>query len=143
MGNCLRSESTMVWAGEDWGSLEKESSHDDLESGNYMERFKLLGDHDQTGPSSSSGNNIHNHHEVKIKISKKELEKLVSRLRGGEDGMSVEQVLLSELMKGKGVGLSVQHRYYKEYNVDHDHHQSQWENQRSWRPVLQSIPEVN
>uniref|UniRef100_A0A803NZM7 CCHC-type domain-containing protein n=1 Tax=Cannabis sativa TaxID=3483 RepID=A0A803NZM7_CANSA len=110
-GSHTERESTMVWAGEDWGSLEKESSHDDLES-------------------------------VKIKISKKELEKLVSRLRGGEDGMSVEQVLLSELMKGKGGGLSVQHRYYKEYNVDHDH-QSHWENQRSWRPVLQSIPEVN
>ncbi|PON43902.1 hypothetical protein PanWU01x14_270290 [Parasponia andersonii] len=132
MGNCLRRESGMEWAGEDWGSVESKSNmhystkdHTDGSS----EKLKLLGEIGSTGSSSSS--RAHDHHEVKIKISKKELEQLVGRLRGVQ-GLSVEQLLLSKLMDGDD--------YY--YQYDHLHHR-QLEHQRSWRPVLQSIPEVN
>ncbi|KAF7815824.1 DUF4228 domain protein [Senna tora] len=60
--------------------------------------------------------------EVKIKITKKELEKLISRMEVKE--MRADQVL-AKLMSYGGSG----------YEVN--------QHQRSWRPALQSIPEVN
>ncbi|XP_062088557.1 uncharacterized protein LOC133795124 [Humulus lupulus] len=131
MGNCLRHESAMVWAGDDWGSLEQKSSHNNSMHTDHgsMERFKLLGDQTESGSSSSSSSSS-SHHEVKIKISKKELEQLMGRLRGAQ-GLSVEQVLLSQLINGGD-------------QYDHDlQSQWEWDHQRSWKPVLQTIPEVN
>ncbi|XP_022724048.1 uncharacterized protein LOC111280822 [Durio zibethinus] len=57
---------------------------------------------------------------LKITISKKELEKLVQKV--DMQGLTLEQVL-ARMVKGGNV--------YEE-----EHH-------RSWKPVLQSIPEVN
>lgn len=124
MGNCLRHDSSMVWAGDDWGSVESKSHHNNSmqnytkDSHGSTEKLKLLGETSSAGSSSS--------HEVKIKVSKKELEQLLERLRGGQ-GLPVEQVLLSQLMDGG----------------DYHDLQRQLDHQRSWRPVLQSIPEVN
>lgn len=142
MGNCLRRESGMEWAGEDWGSLESKSHHSNSmhstkDTYDNTEKLKLLGEirsgSDIYSSSSSSSGGITGleNKEVKIKISKKELEQLVERFHGVQ-GLSIEQVLLSHLMNGG------------DYYHYHDHDlQRQWEHQRSWRPVLQSIPEVN
>lgn len=123
MGNCLRrGSSSMVWAGDDWGSLNSSKNHHDAmfveagdHKGNNMERHKLLGN---TSSSSASAGNNHAR-EVKIKITKKELEELVNM-----QGLSMEQVLarLAEAADDS------------KYELDR---------QRSWRPALQSIPEVD
>ncbi|KAK9092067.1 hypothetical protein Syun_026978 [Stephania yunnanensis] len=71
--------------------------------------------------------------QVKIKISKKQLEGLVSR--GDHDrfrGLSMEQVLL-QLIK-----INYQCNY-----IANDEQQGQEEQIKSWRPSLQSIPELN
>ncbi|KAJ0102505.1 hypothetical protein Patl1_04200 [Pistacia atlantica] len=121
MGNCLRHESSSLqWAGEDWGSLASERS----EKGLKMEEEEegLLGGGGGDGgnyklgftSSSTTGTT-----EVKIKITKKQLEELLGKVDVKE--LSVQQVLV-QLM-------NVSDRY-------ESHH-------RSWRPALQSIPEVN
>ena len=140
MGNCLRSEkSSMVWAGDDWGSLErsKTKTHrnrlhfgvDDHDT-TTLESLRLL--HEITASSSSSSlRKASNCREVKIKITKKELDHLLGRASGGPmQGLSVEQ-FLSHLLNNGGGDL---HRHSFGGLMEH---------QRSWRPGLQSIPEVN
>ncbi|CAI9087191.1 OLC1v1021205C1 [Oldenlandia corymbosa var. corymbosa] len=71
-----------------------------------------------------------NHKEIKIKITKKQLEKLLGEVDVHE--LPVDQVL-SRLININNAAASDQ------YHNDHDHQQYQ----RSWRPHLQSIPEPN
>ncbi|KAG4956246.1 hypothetical protein AAZX31_15G103000 [Glycine max] len=128
MGNCCASateSSSMDWGGDDWGSLSsskkrrKNKVFDEVhgESLGNVEKEKLLG----ALRASSDANG-----KVKIKISKKELEKLlgsekeINNKQLGEGHASAEQVL-ARLIHAR----------------DHDVHH------RPWRPVLQSIPEVN
>ena len=108
--------SATVWAGDDWGSLESENYSDGnaRETDASMEKQNLLGEM-RSGADQSR--------EVKIRIPRKELEKLVV-LHG--KGLSGEQVL-SRLINGGN-------------RLDLGPH---LEHQRSWRPVLQSIPEVD
>ncbi|XP_056172159.1 uncharacterized protein LOC130139371 [Syzygium oleosum] len=115
MGNCCRAESSssssMIWAGDDWNSL--------LNDGG--ESKSVLNDADGERVSSSSHGR-----EIKIKISKKELEKLVQITEA--QGLSLEQLL--PLLINKNT---------------FDRHQSgfaKYGGHRSWRPALQSIPEV-
>ena len=124
MGNCLRRKSSStVWAGDDWGSLNASKNHHDAmfaeadhdHKGNNVERHRLLGN--MSSSSASAGNN--HAREVKIKITKKELEELVNM-----QGLSMEQVL-ARLAEAA------------------DDSKYELERQRSWRPALQSIPEVN
>lgn len=83
-----------------------------------VERQTLLLDEEERGCSSSSPSP--SSREVKLKLTRKELEDLV---RGVEvRGLSLEEVL-AKLINGNA--------------------QFQVAYQRSWRPVLQSIPEVN
>lgn len=127
MGNCLRHKSgPVVWAGDDWGSLtSKNPSEDDDDDDNAcnVERHRLLGG--ETGAFSLSSSSTHTSsgdtgtREVKITITKKELEELMGRV--DMKGLSARQIL-DRLMDSAD-------RY--------DEHQ------RSWRPALQSIPEVN
>ncbi|XP_059440490.1 uncharacterized protein LOC132172945 [Corylus avellana] len=125
MGNCLRrqSGSSVVWAGDDWGSLTSKNSFEDDDDDNAcnVERHRLLGV--ETGAfslsSSSTNTSTAGTREVKITITKKELEELVGR--ADMQGLSTKQIL-SRLMDSAD-------RY--------DEHQ------RPWRPALQSIPEVN
>jgi hypothetical protein len=125
MGNCLRrqSGSPMVWAGDDWGSLTSKNSFEDDDDENIAwnaERHRLLGKTGAFSLSSSSTNTgSTGTREVKIKITKKELEELIGRV--DMQGLSTKQIL-ARLMDAAD-------RY--------DEHQ------RSWRPALQSIPEVN
>ncbi|KAL2245313.1 UNVERIFIED_CONTAM: hypothetical protein Sindi_2799500 [Sesamum indicum] len=111
MGNCIRKGSAAEWGGEDWGSFasgDKTGTRGDLYSHSLgVQKKSLLGESD--GVLSST--------EVKIKISKKELEQLVKK--ADAQGLSVQQVL-AQLM-------DVGDRFEA--------------HQRSWRPALQSIPE--
>ncbi|XP_015885742.3 uncharacterized protein LOC107421095 isoform X1 [Ziziphus jujuba] len=133
MGNCLRSESAMVWAGEDWGSLKSKSHQHHQNTMHYggvddMEKQRLLHEIRASSSSSSSSSSLSNDcgtsRELKIKISKKELDQLIGRT-GGMQGLTVEQ-FLSQLVINNGGG---------------DHRPCWLDHQRSWRPALQSIPE--
>lgn len=118
MGNCLRHESSMTWAGEDWGSpasdnffpASKPERHDMDKDEEDDEEERSFGSYSTTGSGRST--------EVKIKITKKQLEELL----GSADvkDMSMQQVL--EQLIGVSDGFDQT-------------------NQRSWRPALQSIPE--
>ncbi|XP_030469615.1 uncharacterized protein LOC115688031 [Syzygium oleosum] len=122
MGNCCRAESSsssssssMIWAGEDWNSLRSDGG----------ESKRLLGDADGKRVSSSSSSS--RRREIKIKISKKELEKLVEKIEA--QGLSLEQVL--PLLINKNC---------------FDRRQSSFAKRGghcSWKPALQSIPEAN
>ncbi|KAL0306371.1 UNVERIFIED_CONTAM: hypothetical protein Scaly_1237500 [Sesamum calycinum] len=111
MGNCIRKGSTAEWGGEDWGSfgsVDKTRTRGDLYGESLgVQKKSLLAESD--GVLSST--------EVKIKISRKELEQLVKK--ADAEGLSVQQVL-AQLM-------DVGDRFEA--------------HQRSWRPALQSIPE--
>jgi hypothetical protein len=123
MGNCIRHESSMQWGGEDWGSPEKGGlfAGDEMGKGAMrMEEEKgLIGDDHDSTTGFSSSTTAAKTTEVKIKITRKQLEELLGRVDIKD--LSVHQVL-AQLM-------SVSDRYEA-------HH-------RSWRPALQSIPEVN
>ena len=124
MGNCIRHESSVQWGGDDWGFPEKEElygSDTDCDMGDnskamIMEEKGLLGGAERSFTKSSSTTTTT---EVKIKITKKQLEELLGKVDLKE--LSVQQVL-AQLINVSG-------RF--------DSHP------RSWRPALQSIPEVN
>ncbi|XVF70668.1 hypothetical protein PTKIN_Ptkin11bG0180900 [Pterospermum kingtungense] len=85
-----------------------------------IEEKGLLGDHQNLGFSTPSATaTTTTGHEVKVKITKKQLEELLGRVDVKE--LSVQQVLAQLI------------------NVSNQYET----NQRSWRPALQSIPEVN
>ncbi|XP_068667793.1 uncharacterized protein [Aristolochia californica] len=112
MGNCLRHHrsspaSSMRWGDEDWGLFgEQEPSQMDFRKVEEEESFL---NEKQRVPST----------EVKIKISKKQLEDLLGR--ADVQGMSIEQIL-TQLITVNG-----------EFQLRH----------RPWKPALQSIPEIN
>ena len=128
MGNCIRHESSVQWGGDDWGSPEKEElygSDTDCDMGDnnkamIMEEKGLLGGAERSfTKSSSTTTTTTTTTEVKIKITKKQLEELLGKVDLKE--LSVQQVLAQLI--------NVSDRF--------DSHP------RSWRPALQSIPEVN
>ncbi|KAA8523682.1 hypothetical protein F0562_010105 [Nyssa sinensis] len=101
----------MQWAGEDWGipPTEKIFSGDTIgDKAMKLDEKTLLGDLKGGFPPPPPSAT-----EVKIKISKKQLEELLSRM--DVQGLSVQQVL-AQLINGET-------------------------HQRAWRPALQSIPE--
>ncbi|XVF26032.1 hypothetical protein REPUB_Repub13aG0265100 [Reevesia pubescens] len=111
MGNCIRHEKSSWSDDDEWGSLVS-STHrhgDDGDEINIREKDKLLG-----------GKTDENTREVKITISKKELEQLVQKL--DMQGLTLEQVLA---------------------RIKDRDHVFEMEQHRPWKPVLQSIPEVN
>ncbi|XVF27864.1 hypothetical protein REPUB_Repub14bG0145900 [Reevesia pubescens] len=118
MGNCIRRHKKSYWTDDDdddnWGSLvsthQRQGDHDG--EINIMENEKLLG-----------GKRDGNSREVKITISKKELEQLMQKV--DMQGLTLEQVL-ARMVLNDGDNI---------FEVDQQH--------RPWKPVLQSIPEVN
>ncbi|KAK7359770.1 hypothetical protein VNO77_01735 [Canavalia gladiata] len=123
MGNCCKTASSMDWAGEDWDSLSSKHKRKmnpkvfdevgDLSLGN-VEKERLLG-----ALRASSGSDG----KVKIKISKKELAELLGRK---EKHASAEQVLVRLI--------------HARDHVSNEHNDA---HHKPWKPVLQSIPEVN
>ncbi|KAM7498879.1 hypothetical protein LguiA_023293 [Lonicera macranthoides] len=106
MGNCIKKESPTEWAGEDWGSPVPEPL-------SFIDQHKAA---EEKGVNGGGGGVT----EVKVKITKKQLEELLGKR--DVQGLTVQQVL-AQLIKVSG-----------------DDFQS---NQRPWRPALQSIPEVD
>ncbi|KAI4390091.1 hypothetical protein MLD38_002239 [Melastoma candidum] len=103
MGNCIRHESGMQWGGDDWGSTFARSEFGDED-----------GDVDATGRIEVGGRRKKGT-EVKIKMSKKQLEELLKKL-DAKDKVSVHRVI-SRLLRMS-------------------------DPQRSWRPDLASISEI-
>ncbi|XP_030511429.1 uncharacterized protein LOC115725906 [Rhodamnia argentea] len=117
MGNCCTAGSSTIWAGDDWNSL--------LDDGGESKKRVLDDDTDGKRVSSSSSSSSRRR-EMKIKISKKELEKLMERIEA--QGLSLEQVLPLLINKNS----SDRHRSGFAKHGSH----------RSWRPALHSIPET-
>ncbi|KAJ9169096.1 hypothetical protein P3X46_020563 [Hevea brasiliensis] len=123
MGNsCRRGSSLTVWAGDDWGSVGKQIKRPQIHNP-IIERQKLLGE-EMRGYGSSSSSSTR---EVKIKITKRKLEELMARVE--MQGLSMEQVL-ARLINSVDK--------FEIMEMEHHHHLH-----RSWKPALQSIPEVN
>ncbi|KAM5585617.1 hypothetical protein ABKV19_004816 [Rosa sericea] len=138
MGNCIRHDksSSVNWGGEDWGSL----ANDDLDH-KHMRKTKKIEEEEEEGEEGLLGGEDGKFGsydssetkvpppagatEVKIKMTKKQLEELMGRVELKQ--MTVQQVLAQLIM-------SVSSNSSDPYETDH---------QRPWRPVLQSIPEVN
>ncbi|CAL5335597.1 unnamed protein product [Camellia sinensis] len=126
MGNCIciGSKSSIVWAGDEW---EDESMHMEAKKPN-REKQRLVAQNRAFSSSSSSSSSSTSlssasstsSTEVKIKITKKQLEELLGR--GEVHHMPVVQVV-SSLIDASD-----------RFEIQH---------QRSWRPTLNSIPEVN
>lgn len=79
-----------------------------------MEEIKLKS-------STKGGNSTTKIKEVKVKVTKKQLERLLGKINGEQKGLSIEQVL-GQLVK---VSVNCETRY------------------RCWKPRLESIPEIN
>ncbi|XXG46898.1 hypothetical protein AAC387_Pa02g1626 [Persea americana] len=114
MGNCVSNKSSSAWENDDWESSNGDQIFVDGRDGRVdkageIEEDSLLGE--KKGVPST---------EVKIKLTKRQLEELLGKV--GINGISVEE-LLTQLMK---------------VNPDDDNLRH-----RSWKPALQSIPEVN
>ncbi|KAK8476651.1 hypothetical protein V6N13_059176 [Hibiscus sabdariffa] len=103
MGNCIRRKKSYWADGEHRGSTQMDGEIKITE-----EEEKLVGDAKSR--------------EVKITISKKELQQLMQKVE--MQGLSLEQLLLARMVQGGG-DMFV------------------FEQPRPWKPVLQSIPEVN
>ncbi|KAM1123910.1 hypothetical protein COP2_005399 [Malus domestica] len=136
MGNCLRRDSAMVWArDDDW--IDVSELEPDAKRAHSPERHRLLGEirsyssSAASTPSFSTSTSSTGGDQVKIKITKKELEELVKG-GGNMQGLSSVEQLLARLRIN---GLDDHDQYYDDRD-EMDHH-------RPWRPVLQSIPEVN
>ncbi|MBA0759302.1 hypothetical protein Gotri_022209, partial [Gossypium trilobum] len=81
MGNCLRHQqhqSSTQWAGDEWGSSASAANDGDEEKGLLVNNPEIV-------------LNASPIHEVKVKISKKQLEELLGRVDAKE--LSVQQVL--------------------------------------------------
>ncbi|CAA7053210.1 unnamed protein product [Microthlaspi erraticum] len=116
MGNCLRHESEMHWAGEDWDDFIRGDDHHHS-SKTSIEAKKVV----VTGNCKSSDPT----HEIKIRLTKKQLQDLLSKVNA--HGLTFRQQALScpSSVNRKTDG-------YEEAN-----HKG-----RLWPPVLKSIPEV-
>lgn len=113
MGNCLRRDGEAAqWAGEEWDFLaaQDDDGREELLSDSKKKKCSTA----EMAAASTTAT------EVKIKITKRQLEELLGKVDVKE--MSVQQVL-AQLM---GVG--------------DQFHESR---HRHWRPVLQSIPELD
>ncbi|CAH2053231.1 unnamed protein product [Thlaspi arvense] len=114
MGNCLRHESEMHWAGEDWDEFinedeEEDHHHHSSTTSTKAKTVVVRGDSKASDPS----------HEIKIRLTKKQLQDLLSKVNVHDLTFQQEALSCPSLANT-----------YEESNQ-----------QRSWRPVLQSIPE--
>ncbi|KAG7582677.1 hypothetical protein ISN44_As08g022450 [Arabidopsis suecica] len=116
MGNCLRHESEMHWAGEDWDEFITEDEEDHHYSSKTTRDGKIVVvTRDNKSPVPS--------HEIKIRLTKKQLHDLLSKVNVHDLTFHQQAAFSCPSLNNRG---------YEEANQ-----------QRLWTPVLQSIPEVN
>ncbi|KAK9714977.1 hypothetical protein RND81_06G134900 [Saponaria officinalis] len=118
MGNCCMngSKSATVWAGDDWAVL-------------VPEKEGLIGD----GRSSSEVGNIGG--QVRIKISKRQLDKLLRKVDNHIlYGNNNDNSKMKNKIKGGEIILKKIIDKCDHFEVHH---------LRQWKPALQSIPEIN
>ncbi|KAF5178761.1 hypothetical protein FRX31_031652 [Thalictrum thalictroides] len=97
MGNCIRHESSTVWAGEDWSSvISKKTVRKDNSCSSKMknnlqgsQKYQLQQGHSRNARSST---------EMKIRITKRELEDLLVKV--DLEGISLEQALTRYMKVG-------------------------------------------
>lgn len=122
MGNCIRHESPMQWGGDDWEDglfSAPESSRDVAVAAEAEEPLEKS----RRRRSSNAVLSVAPaRKEVKIRITKRRLEELLGK-QNAEEEKPVQQ-LVSQLL-----AMSASGRFET--------------GQRSWRPALKSIPEVN
>ncbi|KAG8386129.1 hypothetical protein BUALT_Bualt03G0116900 [Buddleja alternifolia] len=123
MGNCIRKGSSAQWGGEDWGSFgsgNKTRTRGDLydeEPKNYTYTQEKSVSIDGESKDDYLSSSLAGGTEVKIKVSKKQLEQLL--IKADSEGLTVQEVLARLMDVG-----------------------DQFEaHRRSWSPDLQSIPE--
>ncbi|KAJ4703917.1 DUF4228 domain-containing protein [Melia azedarach] len=133
MGNCacVDREKNMEWDSEDWESLPTPKHRrlgnrimDDTggSRGGDVEKERLLVANEGFSSSSAATTTTSgSRDQVKLKITKKELEEMVRR---DMEGLGTLEQFLASLINNE------------DDRCRTDHH-------RTWRPVLQSIPEVN
>ncbi|CAN8268951.1 unnamed protein product [Cochlearia groenlandica] len=116
MGNCIRHESEMHWAGEDW---DQEDDHYTIEE----EDKKVIVKRDVIKSSN-------HHHEIKIRLTKKQLHDLLTKVNDHDlKGFHHQQ----QQQQQQALSCPNLVNYYELETGEI----------RSWRPVLKSIPEVN
>lgn len=120
MGNCCKRGSNMICAGDDDDEWECVVAPERL----GPEKEKLFSSSSSSSLSSSSS--TINYKEVKIRISKNELQKILAGKINNMEEVTMEQLLSGFLNSSNN-------------NFDFENIQLQ----QSWRPCLQSIPEVN
>ncbi|XP_021758651.1 uncharacterized protein LOC110723613 [Chenopodium quinoa] len=114
MGNCIKPQSQAIWGGEDWTPA---MMTEDEKSAMKKEEEELAITYDSKETKSSTTSKIK---EVKVKVTKRQLEKWLGKMNVEQKGLCVEQAL-AQLIK-----VSVHCKTYH----------------RSWRPMLQTIYEV-
>ncbi|KAL5978581.1 hypothetical protein ACLOJK_029698 [Asimina triloba] len=120
MGNCFgRGPSTTCGCGGDGCSPDAEEVFDDVKTEDHEDSFFM-----STGVEKDAAVHVPSTDQVKIKVSRKQVVELLGRV--DIHGMSTHQILAHLILAS---GMSSQHMIRN--------------NQRSWRPMLKSIPEVN
>ncbi|KAL1201766.1 hypothetical protein V5N11_006306 [Cardamine amara subsp. amara] len=127
MGNCIciTHKTKTSCSVEDCGSFQKRSRRRGRRSTVFEDEDKLLGE--TSSVTSSSSSSSCEKREIKIRMTKKELEELMRNI--GLKCLTAEEILSTLLPDGGDqIGFSA---------VDISNHQ------RPWKPALQSIPEMD
>ncbi|CAN1159792.1 hypothetical protein LINPERPRIM_LOCUS22088 [Linum perenne] len=125
MGNCCKGVSSAAVHddGDDWELLPLHNNHETvLFDAASSDKNRLL-------PVSSTSSLSSGREQVKIKVSKRELEELISRV--DTQGLSSERILARLILSG-----SCDDKLRRFLLQDDD------DDRRCWKPVLQTIPEV-
>ncbi|KAK1391844.1 hypothetical protein POM88_010900 [Heracleum sosnowskyi] len=125
MGNCIKKESSMQWGGDDWSD-----DYSDQEINPYSQNYtykKITEQEEDTGASTNDDvytESMKETTQVKLRITRKQLEELLTESTTKIQGVSAEQVLAHL------INVSMHNDDFH----SHQHH--------SWRPHLPTITEV-
>ncbi|CAF2099845.1 BnaA05g18720D [Brassica napus] len=114
MGNCLRHESEMHWAGEDWDDFITQDEEDHHHHSSKKTSTKARKTVNVKRESKSCDPP---HHEIKIRLTRKQLQDLLNKVNVHD-------------LTGYAA-------------PDIDRKNQEGNQHRLWKPVLQSIPEVD